>query len=170
MASGSRADVVQLGVVAVYHCYSRCVRRAFLLGFDKLTGIDYTPRRQWILAMQRQLAALFAIEVGFHAEMANHLHLILRTRPDVAETWSDEEVVRRWLTITKLAKSRDGSVVEPSRIRMAIEFNLPGRVKKLRQRLSNPSWFMGILCEYVARRCNREDGCRGAFWEDRYGV
>jgi hypothetical protein len=119
--------------------------------------------------MQRQLASLFAIEVGFHAEMANHIHLVLRTRPDVAETWSDEEVVRRWLTITKLAKSRDGSVTEPARFRMAIELNLPGRVKRLRQRLSNPSWLMGILCEYVARRCNREDGCRGVFWEDRYG-
>ncbi len=168
MASGPRADVVQLGVVAAYHCYSRCVRRAFLLGYDKLTGIDYTPRRQWLLDMQRQLAALFAIDIGFHAEMATHIHLVLRTRPDVAETWSDEDVVRRWLTITKLAKSRDGSVVEPSRVRMAIELNLPGRVKKLRQRLSNPSWFMGILCEYVARRCNREDDCRGVFWEDRY--
>ncbi len=86
----------------------------------------------------------------------------------MAETWSDEDVVRRWLTITKLAKSRDGRVVEPSRVRMAIELNLPGRVQKLRQRLSHPSWFMGILCEYVARRCNREDDCRGVFWEDRY--
>ncbi len=58
--------------------------------------------------MQEVLAALFGIEVGFHAELVNHIHLILRIRPDVVATWSDKEVVRRWLTIAKLAKSPDG--------------------------------------------------------------
>ena len=28
--------------------------------------------------------------------MDNHLHLLLRLDPNVAEAWSDEEVVRRW--------------------------------------------------------------------------
>ena len=45
---------------------------------------------------------------------------------------------------------------------------IPGRVAVLRRRLSDPSWFMGILCEYVARRSNREDNCQGSFWESRY--
>jgi hypothetical protein len=28
--------------------------------------------------------------------MNNHLHLLLRLDPDVAQAWTDEEVVRRW--------------------------------------------------------------------------
>jgi hypothetical protein len=34
--------------------------------------------------VEQQLARLFAIDIGFHAELANHLHLILRTRPDLS--------------------------------------------------------------------------------------
>ena len=139
--SNPRSDVVRLGAVAVYHCWNRCVRRAFLCGKDPSTGKDYEYRRGWVRQMQVTLAALFAIEVGFRAELINHFHLILRTRPDVVESWSDEEVVRRWLTITKLAKSRDGKPRPPSKARIAMERILPGRVKQLRENLSNPSWF-----------------------------
>jgi hypothetical protein len=31
---------------------------------------------------------LFGIETGFHVQMSNHLHLVLRTRPDVVKRWS----------------------------------------------------------------------------------
>ena len=31
--------------------------------------------------------------------MSNHLHVILRNRPDVVALWSDSEVARRWLTL-----------------------------------------------------------------------
>jgi hypothetical protein len=94
--------------------------------------------------------------------------LILRTRPDVVETWSDQEVVRRWLVASKLAKSSDGCIREPHPAHVVMEMAIPGRIQKLRTRLSDPSWFMATLCEYLSRRGNREDGCRGAFFEDRY--
>ncbi len=31
--------------------------------------------------------------------MSNHLHVILRNRPDVVAIWSDQEVARRWLAL-----------------------------------------------------------------------
>jgi hypothetical protein len=139
-----------------------------LCGVDPVTARDYEYRRDWICGMQENLAALFAIEIGFRSELSNHLHVILRTRPDIAQTWSDKDVVRRWLVVSKLAKSKDGQIREPCRARVAMEMAIPGRVDVLRRRLSDPSWFMGILCEYISRRSNREDGCRGSFWEDRY--
>jgi len=116
------------------------------------------------------LAAQFGIEIGFRAELSNHIHLVLRTRPDVVDTWSDEQVVRRWLVISHLAKSRNGlpKQIEPGRV--SIELAKPDRVQELRQRLSDPSYFMGTLCEYIARRSNREDACRGHFWEDRFKI
>ena len=168
MPSCARGEIVQLDEVGVFHCWNRCVRRAFLCGIDPLTGNDYTYRRDWIRGTEEALAALFAIEVAFRSEMVNHVHVILRTRPDVVPTWSDEEVVRRWLTVSRLAKSRDGKMPEPNPARIAQELAIPGRCDTLRKRLTDPSWFMGTLSESIARRCNREDECPGRFWEDRY--
>ncbi|HJN13299.1 MAG TPA: hypothetical protein QF564_31785 [Pirellulaceae bacterium] len=168
MPACPRSDVVCVGEVGVYHCWSRCVRRAFLCGQDPLTGKDYEYRREWIRDFEECLAGLFGIEVGFHAELSNHIHLVLRTRPDVVDSWSDEEVVRRWLGISHLTKSRNGQPREIFPARIALEMAIPHRVDKLRTRLSDPSFFMAALCEHVGRRSNRDDQCSGTFWEDRY--
>ena len=84
-------------------------------------------------------------------------------------TWTDEEIVERWLKIAKLAKSRDGKVRPIHPLRCKVEMAKPGRIEELRSRMSAPSWFMATLCENVGRRSNREDGCKGCFWEDRFG-
>jgi len=168
MPSCPRSDVISLGEVGVYHCWSRCVRRTFLCGNDPITGNDYEYRREWIRDFEERLAGLFGIEVGFHAELSNHLHVVLRTRPDVVESWSDEDVVRRWLVISQLTKSRDGQPREVSKARIALEMIVPKRIATLRERLSSPSFFMAALCEHVGRRSNREDECTGSFWEDRF--
>ena len=36
------------------------------------------------------------MSVGGFSIMDNHLHVLVRLDPDVAQAWSDEEVVRRW--------------------------------------------------------------------------
>ena len=104
MPTCPRHDVVSKGEVGVYHCWNRCVQRAFLCGKDSATGIDYEYRRDWIEQTERTLASLFAVEIAFHAELANHIHLMVRTRPDVAKKWDDRQVVRRWLIITKMKR------------------------------------------------------------------
>jgi hypothetical protein len=107
--------------------------------------------------------------VAFHAELSNHIHLIVRSRHDVVALWSDEEVARRWLTVTHLVRSHDGRTIkELTDARIAMETADPRRVEQLRRRLASVSHFTGALCEHIARRSNREDGCRGRFWEDRF--
>lgn len=168
MPAGPRADVVAKGEVGVYHCWNRCVQRALLCGADPLTGRDYEYRREWIQQTEQLLASLFAVEVAFHAELSNHIHVIVRTRPDVAGSWSDEDVVKRWLSITKLKRHGADSLVEPTPEEMHCEQQKPNRLTELRQRLADVSWFMGTLCEAISRRCNRDAGTSGAFWEHRF--
>ncbi len=90
----ARSLLVDPGRSGVFHCTSRCVRRAFLCGRDKYSGRDYEHRRGWI---------------------------------------RDHE---------KLARCR--------------------------KRLADLSWFMRSLNEPIARRANREDECKGHFWEGRF--
>ena len=169
MPSCPRGDIVRDGEVGVYHCYSRCVRRAYLCGNDPVTGKDFEYRRDWICQFEEALAGLFGIEVAFHGELSNHIHLILRSRPDVVALWSDKEVVRRWLTISHLVPSKDGQTIkELTDVQIAMEMADPRRVDKLRRRLASVSFFMGALCEHIARRSNMEDCCRGSFWDGRF--
>ena len=84
--------------VGVYHCIQRVVRRAFLCGVDPLSGNSYDHRRVWIRDRLEYLAGLFGVEVAAFAVMSNHVHVILRNRPDVVALWTDQEVARRWLT------------------------------------------------------------------------
>jgi hypothetical protein len=43
-----------------------------------------------------QLGPIFTIDVCGYAVMSNHLHLILRIRPDLVQDRSDDEIALRW--------------------------------------------------------------------------
>ncbi len=157
----ARAHLVDPSVTRWYHCISRCVRRAFLLGEGHL------DRKEWIERRLRELAEIFSVAVGGFAILDNHLHLLVRLDPDVAAGWADEEVVRRW---GRLFPPRD-----KTRRAVAIsEAWVKERLKDVkwvvmaRQRLQSLSWFMKCLKEPLSRMANREENTRGAFFEGRF--
>ena len=163
-----RSRYVQEGQEGVYHCFSRCVRRAFLYGFDALTRRDFSHRKAWLVERLRHLAAIFAVEVCAYAVMENHYHTILRTRPDIVAGWSDREVAARWLTLFPRHHGLVGAAIPPVQEEICALADCPERIAKLRQRLCSLSWFMGRLNEFIARAANTEDRVKGRFWEARF--
>lgn len=99
MGRPKRAEDFAWDEVGIVHVVQRCVRRAFEAGQDVSTGIDYGFRREWIRRRLELLSSVFGLDVLTYALMSNHMYVVLRTRPDVVETWSDKEVAYRWLRL-----------------------------------------------------------------------
>jgi REP element-mobilizing transposase RayT len=154
--------------VAVYHCINRCVRRSFLCGVDQATGKNYDHRKQWIQERMQFLAGQFGVDLLGFSVMSNHIHVILRNRPDVVRDWSDAEVARRWWNVFPKRRDREGHPLEPTDFELQMITFDAVQLAEIRQRLSSVSWFMRCLVEPIARRSNREDLCRGRFWEGRF--
>ena len=163
-----RSKYVQEGQEGVYHCFSRCVRRAFLYGFDTLTLRDFSHRKAWLVDRLQYLAAIFAIEVCAYAVLETHYHTVLRARPDIVALWSDREVATRWLTLFPRHRDMTGVPMPPREDEICALADRPERIAQLRQRLSSLSWFMGRLNEFIAREANKEDKVKGRFWEARF--
>jgi hypothetical protein len=131
-----------------------------------VSGRNFGHRREWILARLKLLAANFAVEICGYSIMGNHLHLVLRTRPDVAAGWSEEEVAARWRALFPKRRDKSGERSGPDDMDVLLLDR--DALEKKRGRLSSLSWFMRCLCEWVARRANAEDECSGRFWEGRF--
>jgi hypothetical protein len=114
-----------------------------------------------------ELADVFAVAVGGFSIMDNHLHVLLRLDPDIAQAWSDEEVVRRW---GRLVPPRDKSRQPMPVTEHWVQWRLADAqwVATARQRLQSLSWFMKCLKEPLSRLANRQDGTRGTFFEGRF--
>ncbi|KAA1260643.1 hypothetical protein LF1_31830 [Rubripirellula obstinata] len=164
----ARGEIIDPAEIQVVHCIQRCVRRAFLCGEDPLTGQSFEHRRKWIRQRLEFLASVFAIDCLTYTVMHNHIHLVLRSRPDVLGTWSDEEVARRWLRLFPKRRDKDGSPAEPTAPEINMIVNDPDRLAERRRRLSDLSWWMRCTAENIARRSNAEDEVTGHFWEGRY--
>jgi len=125
-------------------------------------------RRAWLRRQMEFLGGIFAIDVVAHAVQENHLHIICRTRPDLRDALSDEEVVKRWKKLYPGKRELDGEPVEPDPSTVAALAANPERVHELRKRLGSISWYMKALKEPLARKANRDDSCTGHFWEGRF--
>ena len=68
-----RSKYVKDSQEGVYHCFSRCVRSAFLYGHDPFTNRDFSHRKAWTVDRLRHLAAVFAIEVCAYAILDHSL-------------------------------------------------------------------------------------------------
>ena len=167
MARLPRAELVDPLQIECVHVINRTVRRCFLLGDDQLTGKNYDHRKVWIEELLQQFAANFGIELLCYSILSNHSHQILRSRPDVVETWDDTEVARRWLMICPRRKTNNEPAIPSEAELNSIRAN-PEKLAEIRRRLSDVSWWMRLLNQRIAQRANREEGATGHFWQDRF--
>ena len=157
----ARRDLVDLEISRYYHCISRCVRQAFLC------GKGFEDRKQWIEDRLELLTQHFAVSVASFSVMDNHMHVLCRLDPEEAKAWSAAEVLRRWLAIYPPSAL---AIDDPDVVATWINHRIQDqeKVEVYRSRLQNLGWFMKALKEPLARLANREDQCKGAFWEGRY--
>ncbi|MEM7252017.1 MAG: hypothetical protein AAF493_11370 [Pseudomonadota bacterium] len=94
--------------------------------------------------------------------MSNHYHVVVNVDPRRVDAWSDDAVAERWTAVLANKSEKD-------RIRKAEALLADhDRLREIRKRLGSLSWFMRFINELIARRANREDGCKGRFWEGRF--
>lgn len=162
-----RKALISLQDTPYIHVVSRCVRQAYLCGFDQSTGTDYEYRRAEIEDRLFLVASAFAIDICAYAIMSNHHHEVLFVDVDRAKSWPDEEVIRRWHLIyegnIRSQRFEKGEPLDEGQL-----LCLKRDIHVWRERLYSVSWFMRALNEPTARRANKEDKHTGKFFEARF--
>jgi REP element-mobilizing transposase RayT len=162
----ARKTLVSLNDTPYYHVVARCVRRAWLWGFDEYAGRDYSHRKAWVVERLAQLTSIFTIDICAYAVMSNHYHLVVNVDQSRSKALSKEGVFERWTQLFRapplVERWRNGTAIEAERA--AAE----SIIEKWRARLCDLSWFMKCLNEHLARRANIEDNCDGRFWSGRF--
>ncbi|WP_448218377.1 transposase [Endozoicomonas sp. 2B-B] len=132
-----------------------------------MTGKNYGHRRQWIVDKLRELVSIFSIEVCAYAVMSNHYHVVLHINEKPAREWGRDEILSRWTRLFTglllVQRYLAADQLSHSELTRVDEF-----AEEYRNRLTNISWFMRCLNEYLAREANQEDDCKGRFWEGRF--
>ena len=165
-----RKAQISLQDTPYYHCVSRCVRRGFLCGEDKVSKKNYEYRRKWLEDRLVATSQMFAIDICAYAIMDNHFHLVLHVDEEQAKDWSTEQVLHHWHKEYKGTLLTQRYINESERINMsAPEIDaVISSANIYRQRLYSISWFMKSINEHIARKANKEDDCTGHFWEGRF--
>jgi len=163
----ARRKQLRLDVTPYYHCVTRCVRRAFICGRDKVSGKDFSHRRDWIEKHLLLLSEAFCIDIAGYAIMSNHYHVVLHVDQERAGALSDHEVIERWHRLYKGPEIIRRYLAEEPLSEPELEI-VKSTIAQWRSELSNISRLMGHLNQSIARRANKEDKCKGRFWESRF--
>ncbi|MGB1239244.1 MAG: transposase, partial [Pseudomonadales bacterium] len=102
-----------------------------------------------------------------YAVMSNHYHVVLYIDSKTAQALSRDEILLRWSRLFSLPsiaqQHQRGDKLNAPQLAY-----LDQVIEERRNRLMDISWFMRCLNEPIARAANREDSCKGHFWESRF--
>ncbi len=160
----ARKEKVDLNQTCYYHCFSRCVRQSYLCGVDSETGKNYSYRKAWIVRRMQQVADAFAIGICAYAVMSNHYHIVIEVKPELAASWDDMTVISQWSKLYPADAKRAHILKSNGALALYKQ-----RVAQIRSHLTDLSWFMKSINEWIAKESNEDDQKKGRFWEGRFG-
>ena len=174
MSRRKRSEEISRKVSGDYHVTSKCSRSLHLLVPEEASDLPEGAvpehpdgRKDLLLGRLRFLAGVMAIDVSAFSVMANHLHLVVRTRIEEALAWSPEEVVDRW-RILHPHRDRRQKPRETTAADRAADLANRFFVKECRRKLLDVSQFMKELKQFVAQEVNKLEGVPGALWAGRF--
>ena len=151
-----RSERMPEGQPGIWHIVSRCVRRERLL--------ERPGHREWMAGALAAWLEVLAVDILGYALMGNHLHLIVRTRPDLAASWLPGQVRRRLVASVTVT---DGRPCRPDDVGTGPALD-PEELVAARRKLSHPGSMLRAVKEGFARRLNQKEGSSGHVWESRY--
>ncbi|MEH6443726.1 MAG: hypothetical protein V7784_07505 [Oceanospirillaceae bacterium] len=146
-----------------YHCISRIVRKAFLCGFDNSTQQSFEHRRQWVIDRLAEIDSVFCIDICAYAIMSNHYHLVLYINKKEIDDLTDLQVIDRWRKLYKGPEIIE-RYVKGDKLSVSHHSLINEIIGEWRSRLADISWYMRCLNEFIARKANFEDKCKGRLY------
>ena len=96
----ARTQLISIEDTPYYHVVTRCVRRAFLAGYDKTSKTDFGHRRDWIVKRMMKLSGIFSINICSYAVMNNHYHIVLKVSEN--KLWTTSHTLEKWNELYRL--------------------------------------------------------------------
>ncbi len=147
---------------AYYHCVSRVVNRAFVLG---------ELEKEAFVGLMRKYEAFCSVRVVTFCVLDNHFHVLLEVpkRPDVPPT--DEELIARVRALHGRAAANELRDLLESLRAQDSESSLAA-AEALRESYFRRMWdvsaFMKVLKQRFSVWFNRQHSRTGTLWEERY--
>jgi len=124
-------------------------------------------RKQWIEDRLLFLGQVFCIDMAAFAVMSNHYHVVLKIDREQAYSLDDDAVIERWAqlypTNPLIKRLRSNEPLNDEEAQQLSE-----KLPVWRSELANISRFMALVNQFIARKSDTEDGCKGRFWEHRF--
>jgi hypothetical protein len=155
----ARSALVDYQSTQYYHCFARTVDQVFLYNSEPAAAAASASRKLWILEQTRLMSNIFAVDVCAYGLTRHEYHVVFRVKPDEVAQWDDDEIIRRTARLCPGCVQDTESWTDEERQKVLTTW---------RARLGDISWFMAKLCEYIARRANKEMDRKGKFWRGRF--
>ncbi|MCL1126526.1 transposase [Shewanella surugensis] len=162
-----RKKLIHIDSTPFYHISNYCVRGAYLVNDNPKTKQVDLHRAHWFVDKLIQLSTIFCIDIAAYTILPRHYHLVLKVNTDNAKNLTSLQVIERWRQVFNphvlAIKYINKELFSNTEQEQFDEF-----ISQWRERLTNISWFMRCLNETISRKVNKEDHCKGAFWQGRF--
>lgn len=164
MARKARKTIIPATHACELHLTSRLVRRMHLFG-----GARGDKRKQQLHDCLVHLIDIFPMQSGGYTFMDNHVHLMIQWDPTLVDSWSCEDLARRFFKLHPIKdRLTRKPLAEPPANWLQNKLADADFLLHARAVFKEVGEFMKAWKGPLAQRWNKEDGVTGHFWAERY--